>query len=393
MSQALEATLPRLGVDLQRVQGWVNVPAETVIPLQAIHLHAARPMGINQPTPEAVQGTLEILRLVDRAGPHDLLLCLISGGGSALLCAPVPGITLAEKQVVTKLLSQCGATIAQMNTVRKHLSLIKGGGLVSRFFHHRIEQRRLLSLIISDVIGDPLDVIASGPTCVDPTTYYDTLRVLDRFKLRQKVPTAVLRHLERGAAGSEVETLKIEPTADNQKVVYNQIIASNPHALYAAEQVAKQMGYAITNLGDRIDGETQTFARTLSEMVESQLANQAQPRCILSGGETTVTLSENPGKGGRNQELALGFLVHVSPTTLQRTTLLCGGTDGEDGPTDAAGAFADREVLRLAREKGLPAQDYLRRHDAYTFFAATEGLFKTGLTNTNVMDLRVLLLF
>jgi hydroxypyruvate reductase/glycerate 2-kinase len=395
MSAAIEELLCD---DLDRTVGWVNVPAEAGRPLQKIHLHAARPAGTNQPTSEGVIGAERIVELVRSAAPDDLLLCLISGGGSALLPLPANGITLEEKQTTTRLLHASGATINEMNAVRKHLSRVKGGQLAQAF-----PGRALYSLIISDVIGDPLDVIASGPTAPDPTTFADALSVLKKYGLgavtrsvsaetsqdTKTVPPNVLAHLEKGAAGLLPETPKELP-----RTVHNLIIGNNSTALTAAQAQGQALGYRVMNLGSAIEGETQTVARSQAHMVHG-LRQQGRPPsppvCILSGGETTVTLGEQHGLGGRNQELVLSFIAKVDERDLRDTVILSGGTDGEDGPTDAAGAIADANTLRKARELQLDLHAYLARHDAYHFFEAAGGLLKTGLTETNVMDVRVIL--
>ncbi len=403
MSQALETALEGHGVDLRRVQGLVNVPNETVTPLRAIRLHAARPAGTNQPTAAGVEGAGEILRLAGSAGPNDLLLCLISGGGSALLPLPVPGVTLEDKQHVTALLHRSGATIQEMNAVRKHLSRIKGGGLV-RSFHGRLA----LALIISDVIGDPLDVIASGPTCADPTTFADALEVLERYGLTARTPAAVLTYLRAGAAGKHPETLKVLPTdeqaAQDRPTIINRIIAGNRHALAAAAVKATDLGYEVWNFGSYLDGDTGRLADVLARLAgrvvsESPPADErgpsgprTRPLAIVSGGETTVALPEGHGLGGRNQEFVLAFLHQRGIEGMQRITVLSGGTDGEDGPTDAAGAIGDAELLAQAARLGLAPADYLARHDSYHFFQPLGGLLCTGLTQTNVMDLRVILI-
>lgn len=388
MSAALEETLLQLGVDLNRVDGWVNVPNEAVRPLRKIRLHAARPMGINEPTPEALLGAQHILEIVQSACADDVLICLISGGGSALLPLPAEGISLAEKQQVVRLLHRCGATIQEMNAVRKHISRIKGGRLVQSF-----PGRVCLTLIISDVIGDPLDVIASGPTAPDPTTFSDAWAVLEKYQLIEQVPSSVRQYLEQGLRGEAAETPKTLPSdADGQPRVFHFILASNRHALEAAARQASQLGLEVWSLGPYIQGETRQVAEDLAQQARRWCPSIQRPLAVLSGGETTVTLPPQHGKGGRNQEFALAFLAQFRDTDLEGITLLAAGTDGEDGPTDAAGAFADVQALRQARQLGLDIPDYLSRHDAYTFFDAVGALFKPGLTETNVMDLRVLLL-
>ncbi len=383
MASAIEKELASL---LDRVEGVVNVPGnEQGLPeLEKIRLLVARPAGTNQPTAEGVGGTRQILELVGNADPEDVVLCLISGGGSALLPAPFEGITLEDKQRVTKLLHKCGATINEMNCVRKHLSAIKGGRLAQRF-----TGRELFSLIISDVIGDPLDVIASGPTAPDPTTFEEAKAVLTKFQLWDEIPESVRSVLEKGIAGQIPETAKQIP--DN---VSNYVLGNNGKALSAAENVAENLGYKVLNLGSFIEGETREVAIAFAGIVRSiqteGIPNKA-PVCLLSGGETTVTLGEGHGLGGRNQEFVLAMLNHLPAEDLKNIVLLSGGTDGEDGPCDAAGAMGDEQTRRRAAELGLSVVDYLDRHDAYHFFEQTGDLIKTGLTHTNVMDVRVIL--
>jgi hydroxypyruvate reductase/glycerate 2-kinase len=322
--------------------------------------------------------------LLPGAGPDDVALCLISGGGSALLPAPAEGITLEDKQQVTRLLHACGATINEMNCVRKHLSASKGGRLAQAF-----AGRALYSLIISDVVGDPLDVIASGPTAADPTTFADALAVLRKFNLLEQTPVSVRQRLEAGAAGQCPETLKEIPGR-----IHNRVIGNNARALAAAAAEATRLGYPVLNLGAFIEGETREVAVALAGLVRSIRADRqplAPPVCILSGGETTVTLAANHGLGGRNQEFVLAAVVKLGREGLRDLVILSGGTDGEDGPTDAAGALADAETLARAASQGLDPAGFLARNDAYHFFDATDDLLQTGLTRTNVMDVRVIL--
>ncbi len=382
MADGVETALAN---QLDRVSGVVNVPVESVRPLRAIRLHAARPAGSNQPTAEGVAGVQAMLDLVAQAGPQDVGLCLLSGGGSALLPAPVAGITLQDKQQITALLHACGATINEMNCVRKHLSAIKGGRLAQAF-----GARPLFSLIISDVIGDPLDVIASGPTAPDPTTFADALAILERYNLRPKAPPALLDHLERGRTGIIAETPKTLPRS-----VHNLILGNNGRALDAAQRQAEALGYSVLNLGSYMEGETRQAAIALAGIARSIRADGRPlhpPLCLLSGGETTVTLGPSPGRGGRNQEFVLSAAVYLGTSGLRNMVVLSGGTDGEDGPTDAAGALADETTLTRAAAAGLNPAAYLERHDAYSFFEATGDLLKTGLTQTNVMDVRVTLI-
>jgi glycerate 2-kinase len=385
MAAAIEQALPEV---VSKMTGLVNVPNESVQPLQsvlqAIRLHGVRPAGSNAPTAEGVDGAREMLEFVQQASPDDVVLCLISGGGSALLPLPADGITLEDKLRVTSLLHECGATINEMNTVRKHLSDIKGGGLARAFCG-----REMISLILSDVIGDPVDVIASGPTAADPTTFADGFGILNKYALVGRVPESVRECLQHGAAGRIPETLK-ESSAN----VHNFVIGNNAMALVSAHQCAAHFDYRVLNLGPYIEGETRDVASAFAGIVRSIQQDHipiAPPACVLSGGETTVTLVPNHGLGGRNQEFVLATLVALGESGLRDTVILSGGTDGEDGPTDAAGACADTDTLRKASELGLDPVEYLHRNDAYTFFAATGDLFVTGLTGTNVMDVRVML--
>lgn len=381
MAAGLEAALADR---LDRVEGLVNVPAGMTAPLKRIRLHAARPQGVNEPTAEGVSGAGEMLRLLQSAGPDDVAVCLLSGGGSALLPAPAEGVTLADKLAVTKLLHRCGATIDEMNCVRKHLSRVKGGRLAEAF-----RGKRLVSLIVSDVVGDPLDVIASGPTASDPTTFGDALAVLSRYGLMDSTPVAVLRHLEAGRDGKIRETPKAIPAN-----VTNRVIGSNRVALDAAKRAAEALGYRVLDLGAFIEGETRQVATAVAGVVRSIRSDGAPlkpPACVLLGGETTVTLGEAPGKGGRNQEFTLAVLAKLDAAGMAGVTVLSGGTDGEDGPTDAAGAVADANTVARIAEHRLSAEAFLRGHDAYTLFDRVGGLIRCGLTGTNVMDVRVIL--
>jgi glycerate 2-kinase len=376
MAAGLEAALADR---LDRVEGLVNVPAGLSSPLKRIRLHAARPQGVNEPTAEGVIGTEEMLRLLASAGPDDVAVCLLSGGGSALLPAPVSGVSLRDKQAVTKLLHRCGASIDEMNCVRKHLSRVKGGRLAEAF-----RGSRLVSFIVSDVVGDPLDVISSGPTASDPTTFGDALAVLSRYGLTDSAPTAVLRYLESGRDGKASETPKAIPAR-----VENRVIGSNRVALDAAKRKAEELGYRVLDLGSFVEGETRHVATAVAGVVRSIRADGAPlkpPACVLLGGETTVTLGDSPGKGGRNQEFVLALFAKLSAAGMRGVTVLSGGTDGEDGPTDAAGAVADANTPLAG------AEEYLQRHDAYHFFISAGGLIRSGLTGTNVMDVRLVLI-
>ncbi|HUY92775.1 MAG TPA: DUF4147 domain-containing protein [Pirellulales bacterium] len=374
----LEALGTKL-VSEKRVTGWLNVPADCVRPLPPLRLHAARPAGVNEPTAAGVAGAEAMLELIRSLGPRDLCFCLISGGGSALLPAPAEGVTLADKLAVTRFLSAAGANIGELNAVRKHLSRIKGGGLA-----RACRAGRLLTLVISDVLGDPLDVIASGPTVPDRSTAEEALAVLEKFDARRGgVPEAVFEALRRQPA---------PPPGEASCEVRNLIIGNNAVAVDAAGIEAERLGYShAMHAARELEGAAEDVGRHLAEMA-LRMASSPVPNCLITGGEPTVTLAPEAtrGLGGRNQQLVLAALaVLQTHDAAQRIALLSGGTDGEDGPTDAAGAVVDAEIIAAARTRGFDAADFLRRNDTYHFFDPLGGLIKTGPTHTNVCDLRV----
>jgi hydroxypyruvate reductase len=378
MAAAVQDALgPALAARKQLV-GWVNVPADCVGPLGTIHLHPARPAGVNEPTAEGVAGAEQILRLVAGLGPEDLCVGLISGGGSALLPAPATGLTLDDKLAVTRHLSAAGASIEELNTVRKQLSRIKGGGLA-----RACRAGRLCVLVISDVLGDPLDLIASGPTVQDPASAADALAVLGKYAAAEGgVAARVFDYLRRPAEG---------PKPPPQCRVTNLVIGNNATAVEAAGVAARRLGYtAATASAARSEGPAEEVGRRLAETA-LEMRTRAGPDCLISGGEPVVRLvpAARRGLGGRNQQLALAALERLTDDGGRGIALLAGGTDGEDGPTDAAGALVDAEVLQAARRLGLDPAAALARNDAYHFFEAAGGLVKTGPTHTNVCDVRV----
>jgi hydroxypyruvate reductase len=351
-------------------------------PVTRVTLHEA---GHPIPDEAGVRATSTLIGFVTGHGPRALIICLISGGGSALSPAPVEGITLAEKQEVTRLLLACGATIHEINALRKHISRIKGGQLA-----RLASPATLITLVLSDVVGDALDVIASGPTVPDTSTFADCLEILRLYHLRDTIPPAVRRHLEAGVAGRFPETPKPgEPTFDRTQTV---LVGRNLQALEAASRHATALGYHTLILSAAIEGETREVAKVHAGIAKEVLASGhpiAAPACILSGGETTVTLRGN-GKGGRNQEFALALALDIRD--LPGIAVLSGGTDGTDGPTDAAGAFADGSTCARAEHLGLHPRAALEHNDAYPFFEGLGDLLITGPTQTNVMDVRVLLI-
>ncbi len=383
MAKGFEAAIPE-NILANRVTGWINVPADCVQSLRKIHLHPARPAGVNEPTEAGVTGSEKILELISELTPRDLCVVLLSGGGSALLPLPAEGISLSDKQTVTRMLMHSGASIQELNTVRKQLSRIKGGRLATS-----TNAGFIISLIISDVIGDPLDIIASGPTVADSSTPNEALAVLHKFDPnRRKVPASVWTCLERKA----VHFQRGDFPSDRMQ---NHIIGSNRVALFAAAKKARELGYEVRSLGSENADEAQSVGQDLAKLARelSKQDTTASPVCILSGGEPVVHLvpTDEPRKGGRNQEVALAALVELWDEGLENIVVLSGGTDGEDGPTDAAGAFVDAEIQASAIKQHLDPRGFLAINNSYPFFEQTAGLLKTGPTHTNVMDLRVVL--
>jgi hydroxypyruvate reductase len=366
------------------VLGWVNVPADCVRPLPRIILNAARPAGVNEPTAEGVEGSQRILELVHGLEDSDLCLVVLSGGGSALLPAPVDGISLQDKQTITQLLMRGGATINELNCVRKQLSQIKGGGLA-----RASRAGQMVALVISDVIGDPLDVIASGPTVDDSSTPGEALEIISRvIKDTADVPLSILDRLRRN-----VSKVDQHSHVDGDRV-RNLVIGNNEFAVRAASAKAAELGYRVVNQGCGMAGVAAEVGRNLAEaclMILKDETAGARPVCVLSGGEPVVQLADTnlARKGGRNQELVLAACQRLWVDGADNLAILSGGTDGEDGPTDAAGAFLDSFVIDEARRLGLQPADFLAINTSYEFFEQAGGLLKTGPTHTNVMDLRV----
>lgn len=365
-------------------EGLVAIPYGHGGPTEKIQLVEA---GHPRPDSAGLGAARRVAALAgERTGEKDLLLCLLSGGGSALLPLPVTGVTLEEKVAVTDSLLECGASIREMNAVRKHLSLLKGGQLA------RLSRARaLVTLVLSDVVGDDLSSIASGPTAPDETTFGDCLRIVERYGLQSRLPPTALEHLREGAAGRREETPK--PGEPCFRPVQHCVVASNAQALKAAADKALDLKYHVMVLSSSLEGEASQVGRVhaaiLREMARS--GNPIEPpACLISGGETTVTVRGH-GKGGRNQELVLAAVRDLAE--LSRPALLLSlGTDGTDGPTDAAGALADNETLSQARQRGLDPDAFLRENDAYHFFQPLGDLIVTGPTRTNVMDVHLLLM-
>jgi len=342
------------------------------------------------PNQAGITGAQRILDMAHAADETTLVICLLSGGASALLVAPASDVTLQDKQEATRQLLNAGASITELNAVRKHLSMVKGGRLAQTVW-----PARLLTLIVSDVIGNQLDAIGSGPTAPDKSTFADAWGVITKYGLQQKLPQRVADHLRSGIDGKVPETMK-----GNDPCLYrtqNVIVASIVQALDAAKATAMELGFSTSILSDALEGEAREAAHLLVKAARVNLDTMQldEQHCLLCGGETTVTV-KGSGKGGRSQELALAFAMEIEG--MHGVSLLSAGTDGGDGPTDAAGAIVDDNTATLARKSGLNMQDYMDNNDSYTFFerldqvSGAHCLFKTGPTGTNVMDIQIVIL-
>lgn len=342
------------------------------------------------PTRKSVKGAQEILSLVDSLGEDDLLLMLISGGGSAQLTLPLSDISLNEKRKITQDLMKAGADIRELNTVRKHLSAIKGGRLAQAAYPAQV-----VNLVVSDVIGNDLEVIASGPTWFDSSTFEDAYRILHKYKLWDSCPISIKRVIEKGQQGILPETLKPGDRVFSR--VTSVIIGDNRLALKAAYSRARQMGLnpIIVTTQDR--GEARETARNYARLLTSILNSDqtfSRPILLLSGGELTVTV-RGKGRGGRNQEFVLAILLEMKKLGCDQGNwlIMSIGSDGRDGPTDAAGAWVDGRTWKKVREQGLYPEKFLQENDSYNFFKKLGQLIYTGPTQTNVMDLRFFLLW
>ena len=372
MAQAVEAL-----VGDSIAEGVVNVKYGHVSPTRRITIHEA---GHPIPDEAGVTGAREIAAILDKAEEDDLVVCLISGGGSALMPLPVEGVTLGDIGVLTDALLRVGANITEINTIRKHLDRLKGGRLARLAYPARV-----VSLILSDVVGNPLDVIASGPTVPDTSTFADACAILERYDLMSVVPRSIVNHLRLGARGEIEETPKGGDPAFER--TQNVIVASNDMAARAAEHCARVAGFSTLVLSTYIEGEAREVAKVYAALAKEVVVSGRpvpRPACIIAGGETTVTL-KGSGTGGRNQELAL--MAALSIQDLEGVAIACLATDGTDGPTDASGALADGTTVQRANDAGLDAWSHLANNDAYPFFATLNDLLITGPTNTNVNDL------
>jgi glycerate 2-kinase len=338
------------------------------------------------PDERGVAGTRRIMQLLRDTLPDDLVVCLISGGGSALLTSPAEGLTLAELQNLTQALLASGADINAINAVRKHLDQVKGGKLA-----RLASPAQVITLILSDVVGDPLDVIASGPTVPDRSTFDMAYQVLERHDLLEKTPASIIEILKRGRRGQVAENPK--PNDALFEGVNNVIVGSNSRAARAAVDQAREDGFHATLLTTYLEGEARQAGRLLAAIARQIAASGEpvkRPGCVVAGGETTVTI-QGEGYGGRNQEVALGAVRDMAG--LKDMVLITLATDGGDGPTDAAGAVVTGETFERANRYGLDPAEFLARNDSYHFFERLGDLIKTGPTQTNVNDLAFIFAF
>jgi len=377
MAEALEQLLKD-----KITSGIVNVLAGTSNKYRTVRI------GLNEashpiPDPKGVKGTKEMLEIVECSQERDLIICLISGGGSAMMTLPREGVDLEDKQTVTRLLLRCGATINEINTVRKHLSEFKGGWLAKK-----AQPATLLSLILSDVVGDPLDSIASGPTAPDPTTYDDATEILSKYRIWDQTPIALRNVLEMGKRGLIPETPKPEDPAF--KNVKNIIVGNNRGACMAAEAKLRELGFNTLFLTSHLQGEAREAGIFLAAIANEIIGSGKpikRPAAVIVGGETTVTVTGN-GLGGRNQETMLSAAIRIS--SREGVSMGSIGTDGIDGPTDAAGAIVDGKTMKRAHENNLDYKKALSNNDSYSFFANLRDLVVTGPTGSNVNDIAVL---
>lgn len=376
MAQALEDVLGDRIAD-----GWVNTKYGHALPLRKITVHEC---GHPVPDEQGIEGTRRIVDLLRGADEQTLVICLLSGGGSALMPAPVEGITLEEKQEVTKLLLGAGASIEEINAIRKHLSILKGGGMA-----RLASPARLHVLILSDVVGDRLDTIASGPATADATTFHDCIEFCRRYHILEKLPPAVRERLISGAEGAIPETAK---TGDGfLDTARNSLVGNNRMSVNAARNAAAERGFNTLVLSTVIEGEAREVGTVYAAVASEILSTSnpvAPPACVIGGGEPTVTI-RGRGKGGRNQEMAAKVAERIAG--MGEVAFLSGGTDGTDGPTDAAGGVVDAGTLAAGRRKGLDIHGVLADNDSYHYLQQVDGLLITGPTGTNVMDIHVLL--
>jgi glycerate-2-kinase len=374
MAEALEALLGKRITD-----GIINVPRGCKHKTEIVKLNEA-----SHPIPDesGVKGVKQMLEIAEKAGENDLIICLISGGGSSLMPLPREGVTLADKRKITEDLLKCGATIKEINTVRKHISGVKGGWLAKKAYPATV-----LNLILSDVLSDPVEFIASGPTVPDSTTFSDAIKILRKYGLWEKAPESIRRVLLEGERGLVPETPKPDDKAF--KNVFNVVIGNCRDASLAACKALESAGLNTLLLTALLEGEARHVGTLLASIAKEVAASNnpiPKPAAIVAGGETTVTVV-GKGKGGRNQEIALAGALKIGG--LDGCVIASLSTDGVDGPTDAAGAIVDGKTLGRAEEAGLDAEAFLAENDSYNFFLKLGDLIFTGPTGTNVNDISI----
>jgi len=385
---ALSMTKAMMDILGDWVKGGIVISKLTGCPDEILLPETIRVLKGSHPVPDenSVYSTQALVEFVKETQPNDLVICLISGGGSALLTLPVEGVGLEDIRSLTNTLLACGAEIGEINTLRKHLDQVKGGGLA-----HMIFPAQLITLILSDVIGSPLDVIASGPTVADPTTYEDAIKILRKYRIEGQVPVRIMKVLQAGRQGRIDETVK--PGEECLQYIQNMVVSSNVQAAKYTLEVARREGLNANLLTTFLHGEANQAGMFLGGIIR-QIATSGQPMnppaCLVVGGETTVTLRGN-GLGGRNMELALGAVYDIAG--LEKSMLITLATDGEDGPTDAAGAVVTGQTLDRGRRAGLNPSLFLQNNDSYHYFERLNDLLKTGPTGTNVNDLAFLFVF
>lgn len=376
MAEALEQV-----VDKRIKNGLVNVPRGSKNKAEIIRFHEA-----SHPIPDeaGVKGTRDMMEIAEQAKEDDLIICLISGGGSSLMPLPRDKISIDDKREITNALLKCGANINEINTVRKHISDFKGGWLAKKAYPATI-----LNLILSDVVGDPLDFIASGPTVPDSTTFSDAINVLKKYKLWSKAPTSIKKVLLNGEKGKIPETPKANDEAF--KKVFNIVIGNNRFASQTASEYLKTERLNTLLLTAMLEGEARHVGTMLASIAHEVILSGnpvPKPAGIIAGGETTVTVI-GKGLGGRNQEIALAAAQKLNG--MNGVVVASLSTDGIDGPTDAAGALVDGKTLMKAAKKGLVPEEYLSKNDSYHFFSNLGDLIFTGQTGTNVNDISIII--
>jgi glycerate-2-kinase len=337
------------------------------------------------PDEKGMDGAKHILELVSQAGGNDLVIVLLSGGGSALLPMPQKGITLDDKKRTTEHLLMCGAKIDEINIIRKHISKIKGGRLAEAAYPAKV-----LTLIISDVVGDKIDAIASGPTAPDNSTFFDCMEIIRKYDLSSKLPKSVAKYIINGTKGIECETVKgNSPIFKNVK---NIVIGRNKTALNSAAKKAEELGYDVNVITAELQNNVEEAAKNYAELIKSYLKKadkENRKYCFIAGGETTLDV-KGKGKGGRNTHLALKVLNYLP--NMKGYAFCAIGTDGTDGYTEAAGAFITADTYNKSIDMNLNIEEYLMNYDSYNFFKKTNNLIITGPTKTNVMDLHIVLI-